>query len=96
MTLNDIHTVQMTIGLGGLLAGIIAATWGVAWGLNKRFSSVYRRLDEGKERADKKYQTGEMCTVIQQGLNEKIDRIDGSVEEIRLDVKKVLQNGNNK
>ena len=89
----DPATLQMTIGIMGLAGGVVVATWGISWGLGKRFSSVWKRFDELKEHVEERFQPQRLCDVQHQALGDRLTRIENDVTEIKSDVKKVLQNG---
>ena len=58
--------------------------------MSNKFVSVYRRMDECKAEVEAKFTTKEVCAVVHGNLNDKMDRLETDVSEVKQDVKKLL------
>jgi len=90
MTQTVIHEWQMFVTVAGMIGAIIAAVWALVWGMSNKFVSVYRRMDECKAEVEAKFTTKEVFAVVNENLNDKMDRVETDLTEVKLDVKKLL------
>jgi len=49
---------------------------------DSKVTRIYTRLDEVKSYHEDKFQSKEVCSIIQKRIEEKIDRIDKNVEKL--------------
>ena len=75
--------IEYIIGGGGMIALFVAVMANNNHN-SKKVSRVYERMDECKEDVDKKFQTKEVCSILQ-------TQLANDINEIKLDVKTILR-----
>lgn len=75
----------------------IVGIFGLVWKANKdndsKVSRLYTRLDETKKDSDEKFTRKDMCELQHKQVNDNFDRVKADLSEIKLDIKKILNNG---
>ena len=80
------------ITAGGLL-GIFGLVWKTTRDNDTKVSRLFSRLDEVKKDNDEKFTRKDMCELQHKQVNDNFDRVKETLAEIKLDVKRILDNG---
>lgn len=75
--------------VGGGILGIVGFILGNAREQEKKISRIYERLDETKAVQESTYTRKDVCMVLHKQIADALD-------EIKIDIKSLLRNGNNK
>ena len=84
------------ISSGGVIA-LVGLMWNMVRTNGKenegKISRVYQRLDEVKKYNEDKFIRKDMCELQHKQVNDNFDRVKADLMEIKLDIKRILNNG---